>query len=888
MATRIGAGFDERKDLQVRLHMNTIGRFVRLPIPTCNAAIVKLAAAALGFAVLVMTTGMALAQNPAPGNPIPEPHSSMSVPEGYTVHEAVDVGGHMTNVMGSPAMYDTLVNMSSGPRILGETFELRAMPGTKNPLLDSFKAYAGGLGGDPYSFAKVNFYKGKTYEFSGLFRRDRQYFDYDLLGNPNIVPNSIAIGPSEAPTGTFAWGPVNQSPVMFNSVRRMTDTSLTLFPLSTFTYRVSYSRYNFEGPSLSPSYAIAKYDALLSNYQRNSIDDFTGSMEWKPVQGTRLSFEEQVSRYKADSYFILAPSTMVAQEADGRRVAIGNWDSQAPYGIGGCNTTSMGAAYTNPTTYTIFTAAQVGSSLPVINAACSVVTSYMRSQPTRILSPTEIIRLQSSSIKNVTMNGNVRYTTGTMDLSHYYEGVTGLMGAIRQISYNGYAKAHRAVIAADYGFIWQATPWFTLSDQANFSNAQDPGYSNLPIATTLSTPLDTKASSGNETITYNGPLTSGHAQALPHGVNGYLTYNFFGQRFLTNNVTGSWEPSPRTTLSLTYRYGFHDIAQGVPHNVPIPLATGDPVNGTVSITENTGILGAAYRVTDNWNLNGSVEIGYFDNAFTSVGARQFKQFKIRTAYKPRPWATITAAYNDRERHNNTNNALDVVAAGQATYFGPINHIDYSRIASVGAILAPNEKFGLDLSYGYTDVYAATNTCYTSGASATLPGAVALTNGVPRVCPGIFARGGTNLVDFFARDYINAPTEYGSVSVNLSPVRKFRSNVGYRVSAVNGDRFFNDARDVAGSLVSTYQSPFANVSWKFNQKMTWKAEYNYYGYGEGGPSGALYCSTTVSATATITPCAQMSSPTGRNEASSGLSAARNFHANNVTLGVHYEF
>ncbi|KAA6460202.1 hypothetical protein DYQ86_14240 [Acidobacteria bacterium AB60] len=410
----------------------------------------------------------------------------------------------------------------------------------------------------------------------------------------------------------------------------------------------------------------------------------------------------------------------------------------------------------------------------------------------------------------------------------------------------------------------------------------------MPIASTLATPNDTKNSTGNMTINYSGPLTSGHAQALPHGINGFLTYNFFGQMFLTNNLTASWEPSPRTTLSLTYRYGTHDITQGVPHNVPIPAALADPVNGLVTINENAGILGAAYRVTNNWNVNGSVEIGYFDNAFTSVGARQFKQYKIRSAYKPRPWATITAAFNDRERHNNTSNNLDAVAAGEAEYYGPINHIDYTRIATVGAMLAPNEKFGLDFSYGYTDVYTATNICYTTGASSTLPGAAALFNGKATVCPGVFARGTNTLVDFFARDYVNAPTQYGTVAVNVSPNRKVQTNLGYRVSAVNGDRFFNDARDVAGSLVSTYQSPFANVSWKVSPKMTWKGEYNYYGYGEGGPSGAQYCSTTVSATATVAPCASFAQPTGRSIASSGLTAPRNFHANNVTLGVHYEF
>jgi len=870
--------------------MNNIGRFVWLPIQQSSTVVLKLIAGGLGVAVLLMTSGLASAQTPAPSSPAPEPHASMSVPAGYTVHEAVDVGGRMTNVAGSPAMYGTLVNMGSGPRVLGETFELRALPGTKNTIVDSFKAYGAGFGGDPYSFAKADFFKGKVYEFSGIFRRDRQYFDYDLLGNPNIVPNSIPIGPSKSPTGTFVWGPINQSPVMFNSVRRMTDTNLTLFPVSTVTYRVGYSRYNFEGPSLSPSYTIAKYDALLQQYQRNSMDDFSGAIEWKPVQGTKLIFEEQVSHYKADSYFTLAPQTMVAQEADGRRVSIGNWDSQTPYGIGGCNTTSMGSAYTNSSTYTIFTASQNSSPLPVINAACSVVTSYMRSQPTRTFSPTEMIRMQSSSIKNVTMNGNVRYTTGTMDLPNYYEGVQGLMGAVRSITYNGYARAHRAVLAADYGFIWQAMQTFTLSDQINFSNAQEPGYSNLPIASTLSTPIDTKTSAGNETITYGGPLTSGNAQALPHGVNGVLTSNFFGQRFLTNNLTGSWEPSPRTTFSLTYRYGNHNIAQGVPHDVAIPSVLADPVNGTVSITENAGILGVAYRVTNNWNVNGSAEVGYFDNAFTAVSPRQFKQFKIRTAYKPKPWATISAAYNDRERHNNTNNNLDAVASGASVYYGPINHIDYSRIASVGAMIAPNEHYGVDFNYGYTDVYTATNICYTSGATSTLPGTATLTaNGAPNVCPGVFARGSTTqLVDFYARDFVDAPTQYGSISLNMSPVGKVRANVGYRITSVQGDRFYNDARDVAGSLVSTYQSPFVNVSYKLTKGMTWKGEYNHYDYGEGGASGAQYCSTTVGSTASVVPCASMAFPTGRNEANSGLTAARNFRANNVTLGVHYEF
>ncbi len=150
-------------------------------------------------------------------------------------------------------MYSTLVNQQSGPRVLGQTFEMHALPGTHHTFADSLSAFSGGFGGDANSFARLNFSKDKFYEFSGLFHRDRQYFDYDLLGNPNIgTGRSIRIGPSAAPTGSLAWPTVNQSPVLFNTVRRMTDTSVTLLPLSKVSFRAGYSQNIFQGPEPDP------------------------------------------------------------------------------------------------------------------------------------------------------------------------------------------------------------------------------------------------------------------------------------------------------------------------------------------------------------------------------------------------------------------------------------------------------------------------------------------------------------------------------------------------------------------------------------------------------------------------------------------------------------
>jgi hypothetical protein len=857
--------------------MKKIGWFSRLFKQRNSTATIQRIAETMCVAILLMITGIAVAQDPKPD---PQPATQ----NGYKIHQTAELGGRISSLSGSRAMYGTLVNIQSGPRILGETFELHALPGNKNTLVDTLMAVGGGFGGDPNSFAKLDFSKGKLYDFSGMFRRDRQYFDYDLLGNPNIPGGQpIPIGPTAAPSGSFAWPQVLQSPVLFNTVRRMTDTNLTIFPLSKVTYRVGYSQNIFQGPSLSPSgYQFAKYDAILEEFQRNSTDDFTGAIDWKPVAGTRLTFEEQVDHYKADSYFTMAPGDFIAQEADGTKVALDDYDSQTPYPTTACNANSIG---TTP----IFSAPQTTGGLPVINAACAVVTNYLRSQPTRILYPTEIFRLQSSSIRNLSMNGDFRFTKASMNLPNYYDSYQGLNGTTRALSYTGYASAKREVVATDYGVVWQAMKKFSLSDQIDFSSAHQPGSTTMYSGTTISTP----ATAGNETINYAGALTTkqaaiGSSTFEGSGSIGVPLPGYFGQNFLTNNLTGTWDAAAQATMSLTYRHQTHTIAQGSPHDVP--LAVGATTNGTVTINEDGGIFNAAVRPSTNWNVNGSVEVSYADNAFTPVGPRQTKHYRVHTMYRPRPWATISGAYNDLERHNNTNNNQSAVTAGDDPYEGPIGHVDHSRVASVGAVISPNEHFGVDFDYAYSDVYTATNICYDNGATPTLPGTASLnSSGTANICPGVFTRGSTTqLADWFAKDFMDAPTQYGSVALTMAPAKTIHSNLGYRISSVNGNQFFNDARAVNGSLDSTYQSPFVSVAWTVHPGWIWKAEYNFYGYGEGGPSGPQYCSTSTSVTSAVVPCASLPEPTGLTESPAGLTAPRNFNANNMTIGMHYEF
>src|ERR1035438_9575801 len=501
----------------------------------------------------------------------------------------------------APARHETRGHTRHRP--LGISAEMHALPGNKHSLVDDLSAFGTGFGGDPNIMAKLDASKGKAYEFSGTFRRGRLYSNYDLLANPNIPSGlSIPIGPSNAPTATLAWPQVNKSPVMFNIVRRMTDTNLTLRPFDEFTYRFGYSHSTMEGPTLSPSYTIMKYNALLQQYERNGSDDFLGAVDWKPSPATKITFEMQANHYKSDTFFTLDPNGFMVQEADGTPAYLGNYTSFVPYGIAACNTGSMGSAYTSATVNTILSPANKPGGMPIINPACAVVTSYVRSQPTRIWTPTGTIRLQSTAIKNISMNGNVHYTRGTSDMPNYYESAQGLNGAVRSVIWSGgHATAQRAVIGADYGIVWRATPKVSIADQATYSSVHEPGNSIIPPPATLSTP-----GAPNQTINYSGPLTPGTG-SLPHGINGTLTYNYYGQEYVINNLTASWDPLARARFSLTYRFSNRNIGQGIPHQGVIPIVVSDPVSGTIAITENAGVFPAGLHLTKEWDLNGSAE-----------------------------------------------------------------------------------------------------------------------------------------------------------------------------------------------------------------------------------------------------------------------------------------
>lgn len=697
--------------------------------------------------------------------------------DGYSIRETADLGGHIADIDGSAAMYDTLINIHSGPRLLGETFDLRALPNTKHFLFDTLSAFTTGIGGDPNNVGSLRFSKGKSYDFQGLFRRDRQYFDYNLLGNPLVPAGLVSNG--------YTFPQLTDSPHMFNTVRRMTDLNLTILPVSKFSIRSSYSQDIMEGPTLSSVHEGTE-GLLLQNW-RNSTDDFLIGADWKPVDQTKLTYEERIVHYKGNTSFHMAPQSLNLQLSNGTPVSLGYDNVTLPANSSGTspcgNRPPILSSTTNP---------------PTANSCENGFIQYTRFQPTRTMFPTEELLFQSASISRLHMNGRVSYTGASMDLPNYFEYFNGLLSrtGLQVFTVSGLSKAQRINVDADFGAVAEITKRLSISEQYSHIDFRQSGFNSTsevdqPGTNMLTTPGAPKA-----------PALSTFTTTL-------------GQKTEGNIVSALYEASDRVSLSLGYRYRGRIIRV---------MQAGDAPYG-LKINENTGLFNVDLRPTAQWRINGAFEGGYADNAYVQINPRQHYQYKVRANYKPKDWAIFSGAYNDIERRDKI-------------YL--VNHLDHNRSFTLAASVNPNEYYGFDVSYGYTDVYSQTTECYYSTVS-----------GAP--VPAGTACGSNTILSNF---YFDAPTEFGSASIMLAPAKQVRTNVGFRVSGVNGNTVYDNPRQVPGALQSQYISPFANVAWTVHPGWMWKADWNYYGYGEDGAIG----------------------PT----------LPRAFHSNVVTIAMHYEF
>jgi hypothetical protein len=107
-----------------------------------------------------------------------------------------------------------------------------------------------------------------------------------------------------------------------------------------------------------------------------------------------------------------------------------------------------------------------------------------------------------------------------------------------------------------------------------------------------------------------------------------------------------------------------------------------------------------------------------------------------------------------------------------------------------------------------------------------------------------------------KGYYTNHTHYAMSAFVLRPVKRVTTKVGYSITSVGGSTPQFNSLQPDAALNYKYHQPMAALAVDLGHRLSWNAAWNYYQYGEGSFVG----------------------PT----------APRNFHANNTTVSLHYEF
>ncbi|HXN72014.1 MAG TPA: hypothetical protein VN861_05620, partial [Candidatus Acidoferrales bacterium] len=307
----------------------------------------------------------------------------------YNIHSSIEAGYRLSEINGNQNTYDTFENLNSGLRLFDYTLEMRSLD-HNGFLFDNLSFSNFGYGGDPNDVTRLRIQKNKLYDFRMLFRRDKNFWDYNLFANPlnpaalnppGSLTTGCFVGP---PTATFPQGapafcsspavPQNNSLHALDLVRRMQDYDLTLLPNSAVQFRLGYSRNRNEGPSLftTDGGTISAFNQANS-YTTNA---YRAGVDFKMLPRTTLSFDEFLSYFKQDNVVTDNPvanpgnfgfvlGTVPGQGTPaGTPVDLGNiWSTQTPSEALPCATPIVaGTTNTaNPTCNGFLSYSQVGN-----------------------------------------------------------------------------------------------------------------------------------------------------------------------------------------------------------------------------------------------------------------------------------------------------------------------------------------------------------------------------------------------------------------------------------------------------------------------------------------------------------------------------------------------
>ena len=596
------------------------------------------------FAVLLLAGFVARAQNQGSnptqnqGNPPQTQEPEGWEHAGYTVHQSIEFGYRAVDVTGSVQMYNTLVNLRTGPRLLEQSLSMQSQ-NHDSTLFDNLFLSSFGWAGDPNNALHLRLDKNKWYDFRYAFRRDQTDFDYNLLANPLNPPTS---SPNL---------PVTFSPHFFSTRRRISDFDLTLFPQSIFNLRLGYSHNNMTGPSYSSVHEGT--DALLLQDWNTTLNTYRLGGDLKIFPHTVISYDQFLDYYKGDTNWQLAPFAQALVPGVPGTVELG-----LPI-----NTANKNPCAINPPATSL-----IAPDGTLTNLACNAYFSYNRSNRIRTSQPTERVSLHTTDLGRLELNASFAYSSADMNapLDELFNGLSQRSG-VRQESVTGPGAARRISNVADF------TATFHLSKHLKFVDTFRFWSYRIPESFTSTTTDWTCTDSA--TCSLVTPISGGTTTSVDTATDQVS----FNQSWKRNEFDLVWDSGKHFGGRVGFRYGdrvFHHV---------LDFSTGD--EDRIVVHEYTPVVALWARPMTNLRLNFDWERTNNDSTIVRIGPRKENRYRFQGNYNPKSWAQIGASINLWDASN---------ADALTNYHG------HNRNYGMTANLTPRERIGFEFAYNYND------------------------------------------------------------------------------------------------------------------------------------------------------------------------------------------
>ena len=470
-------------------------------------------------------------------------------------------------------------------RLFDYTLNMRSL-NHQGVFFDNLNFSNFGYGGDPNDVSRLHIDKNKWYDFHLLFRRDKNFWDYNLLANPlnPASPNPVGSATSgcilSPPTSAHPGLPgycSNPAMPQANSLHCARSgaphAGLRSDALAAIPRAVPPGLFALPRRRRQLFHHGQRRDAGLPGKQQLHDERVPRRRGRSPLPRTTISYDQFLNYFKQDNGFLESPAATPQnygyQLANGTPVDLGVvWSTQTPAEVIPCAAPIANAATTPPTA----------------NPNCNGFLSYSQVDSARNYMPTEQVRLQSNYFQKFEMTASVGYSRSDNSIPDFDEDsqwpgdplgdarehhrragrhLSGLgeRGLVRRIRRDGQVP-HRGFLPlrqlADSGHVGHRTKRISLAlrDPDNSALAQPLSLFNQVSPTTAG-----MFAALCPVAPYNQVNCPLHTTSSGADVTNEITSQFLGQNLQSNTFQLQYDFTRRLSARLGYLYMDRTISQ---------------------------------------------------------------------------------------------------------------------------------------------------------------------------------------------------------------------------------------------------------------------------------------------------------------------------------------